>query len=245
MNGYEVTTAHNVTLRYSYASIGDRVLAYLLDTLIKTGYIIAVGVLIAVLISAKIATKDFLALWIILGFIAALPVIFYSLLFEYMTAGQTPGKRAMKIKVASLDTEQLSFGKCFIRWIFRIIDFGMCYGAIAVVATSVSDKKQRIGDLVAGTIVVSLKSEKTLGQTIYAYVEQGREAHYPQASQLSAREAEIIKEVLRQYEQEGKFDLVPITAARVREAIGAPVDMDDLRFLRTIIEDYYILAGKD
>jgi len=244
MDGYEITTAHNVTLRFGYASLGDRILASILDWLIKIGYIAALSFIIAMAAKWKLVPSGSTALWTLFIGLCSLPVIFYSLLFEYFTNGQTPGKRALKIKVASQNTEHLTFGKCLIRWLFRIVDFGICYGAIALVAVAVTAKKQRIGDLVAATVVVSLKAEKTLDQTIYAYVGPDREVRYRQADRLSAREVEIIKEVIRQYEQEGKYDLIPMTAARVRTAIGAGEEQDDLSFLRAVAEDYYTLAAR-
>lgn len=244
MAGYEITTAHNVTLRLGYASIGDRVLAYILDNLIKTGYIM-VCVFIGMLL-ARIGILSYRSalFWILFVFLCLVPFIFYSLFFEYFMGGQTPGKRVMKIKVTSHDSDELTFGKCLLRWLFRFVDFSIGSGAVALIAVAVSEKKQRVGDMVAGTIVVSLKTDKTLDQTIYAYVESDREARYPQAGRLSAREVEIIKEVLNQYDQGGKYDLIPMTATRVRAAINAGDEQDDMNFLKTVIEDYYILAAQ-
>ena len=292
MEGYEITTAHNVKLKFGYASLGDRVLAYLLDSLIKGGYILVIafigvmtsrlnifkdsGFIFALVAIALVlaplfyylrndfTTARFILLiipmvlllirfriismstpfWVIVGIIGISPIIGYSLFFEYFMAGQTPGKRVLKIKVTSADSSELTFGKCLVRWLFRLVDFGAFSGVIAMVVVAVTDKKQRVGDLVAGTIVVSMKSSKTLDETIYAYVDSERKARYPLAAQLTAREVEIVKEVLRLYDQENKYELVPMTAAKLRAAVGAGPELDDLSLLKAIVEDYYTLAAQ-
>ena len=244
MAEYEITTAHNVTLRLGYASIGDRILARVLDNIIKAGYIVACILAGMMLIRTHTVSYSSVSFWILLIVLCLLPFTFYSLFFEYFMGGQTPGKLVMKIKVASHDSDELTFGQCFLRWLFRSIDLNIGWGAIALITVAVSEKKQRVGDMLARTIVVSLKTEKTLDQTIYAHVESGKVARYPQAARLSAREIEIIKEVIRQYESEGKYDLIPITAERVRPAINAGFELDDLNLLRTVVDDYYIIAAQ-
>ena len=241
MAGFEITTAHNVTLRFGYASIGDRVLAYIIDNLIKVGYIL-MCVFIGSIFTKSVGSGNIPIIFF--ACLAIIPFLFYSLFFEYYMGGQTPGKRAIKIKVVSNDSDELTFGKCLIRWLFRFVDFNMGSGAVALISVAATQKKQRVGDMVAGTIVVSLKNEKTLDQTIYAHVESDKQARYPQAARLSPREIEIIKEVVKQYQQGGKYDLIPKTAERVRAAVNGGTDQDDLNLLKTVIDDYYILASQ-
>lgn len=242
MEGYQFTTAQNVTLNYAYASPGDRVVAYILDILILTGYFIAILFVVAGLDSLHLFNRDFMVLWIILGIIAALPALFYALLFEYFTQGQTPGKRALKIKVVSMNGERLSFGQCFIRWVFGLIDFGTCYGFTALLVISVTQRKQRIGDMLAGTLVISTNQFTPLTSTVYTETENTKQTRYLTVNRLTAREVEIIKEVLRHFDKEDKSNLVALTATRVRNAIGAGTEQDDLSFLRTVVEDYNISA---
>jgi uncharacterized RDD family membrane protein YckC len=244
MNGYEITTAQNVRLRYEYASLGHRMLAYIIDNIVKVGF--AGGMFLVGYVFLKVTDllgRPILAIVLAIIFIA-IPFIFYSLLFEYFMNGQSPGKRAMDIKVVSLDSEQLHFGQCLLRWIFRIVDFGFCYGVVALLAVAFSQKKQRVGDILAGTIVVNLKNEKTLDDTIFANVSADRTARYANAGRLSAREVEIIKEVIRQYDQEDKYDLLSVTADRVRVAIDAGNEQHDIAFLKAVVEDYYTLGAQ-
>ena len=90
MQTIRVRTTQNVFIEYPLASVGERIVAYLIDRIILIFYTIAI---VAVL--AKLEINLWYVWLIILGF----PWLFFSLLFEIFMNGQTPGKLAFKIKV--------------------------------------------------------------------------------------------------------------------------------------------------
>src|SRR3954468_20264191 len=101
MQTISVQTTQNVSIQHPIASLGDRILAYLLDRLILIVYIIAV---VAFFINISM---EVIWLWIVfLGF----PWLFYHLLFETFMNGQSPGKRVMSIQVVRLDGTQPTIG---------------------------------------------------------------------------------------------------------------------------------------
>src|ERR1019366_6403845 len=118
MSQINIVTAQNVTLKIELANIGDRFLAAIIDVLIKVGLITLFT--IGTLIIGRSTGSNFG-----LGLLVIIVMVFYSLVFEGLMKGQTPGKRAMKIRVSQLDGRQLSFGSILLRWLFRIIDFPM------------------------------------------------------------------------------------------------------------------------
>jgi uncharacterized RDD family membrane protein YckC len=76
------------------------------------------------------------------------------LVFELLYAGQSPGKRRVGIRVLSLDGRRPSFNQLVLRNILRLVDF-LPLGYLAGVASLfVSERAQRLGDVVAGTLVV-------------------------------------------------------------------------------------------
>src|ERR1035438_8686577 len=117
MNEINIVTAQNVTLRIELANIGDRFLAAIIDILIKIG-LTALFSLASTIAPVPGAAERY----VIVG-IMVIVWGFYSLIFETLMQGQTPGKRLMKIRVARLDGERVTFGAILIRWLFRIIDF--------------------------------------------------------------------------------------------------------------------------
>jgi uncharacterized RDD family membrane protein YckC len=68
-------------------------------------------------------------------------------------SGQTLGKRVMKLRVVAIDG-QLTLGKALIRTLLRIIDGLPFFYLLGFIVMLVSQRKQRIGDMAAGTIVV-------------------------------------------------------------------------------------------
>jgi uncharacterized RDD family membrane protein YckC len=101
--------------------------------------------------------------WAVILF--SLPILTYHLLFEIMMNGQSLGKKAMSIKVITIDGGQPSISQYLIRWIFRLADFPLwIFAAIiqnalpwwcspllfaGIGCVIITEKSQRIGDLVA------------------------------------------------------------------------------------------------
>jgi uncharacterized RDD family membrane protein YckC len=236
MNEINIVTAQNVTLRIELANIGDRFLAAILDILIKIG-LTTLFSFAATLGPSSSAAEGY----VIIG-IMVVVWGFYSLIFETLLQGQTPGKRLMKIRVARLDGERVTFGAILIRWLFRIIDFPLNWPAIGIFTIVSTEKHQRLGDLVAGTILVSTKNRTRIEDTFYTETKVGYTPAFPEASRLTTREAELIKEVFRLYHNKDRYDLVQLTAQKVRELLQVSPNMDDLAFLKIVLQDFN-LAG--
>ena len=158
MDNFQIETAQNVSIYQNVAGIGDRILAYLIDALIIFAYWILTLLLLALLDLDTTDPADIWAFFLILG----LPSFLYPLLFETFWDGRTPGKSAMKLKVVKLDGSKPGFGSYFVRWIMRIVDISLTSGGVAIVAILISDKGQRLGDLAAGTTVISQKKKTNL-----------------------------------------------------------------------------------
>ncbi|NHN64545.1 RDD family protein [Haloarcula sp. JP-Z28] len=70
------------------------------------------------------------------------------------TYGQTIGKMALDIVVVTEDGDPIDFGPAAIRSLLRIVDVLPAFYLIGFVAVLVTDRKQRLGDIVADTVVV-------------------------------------------------------------------------------------------
>lgn len=76
------------------------------------------------------------------------------LLFELRWRGQTPGKRILELRVVARDGAAASAGQIVLRNALRVVDFLPFAYALAVAAIFASKQEQRLGDLVAGTLLV-------------------------------------------------------------------------------------------
>ncbi|WP_338729360.1 RDD family protein [Haladaptatus sp. DJG-WS-42] len=84
------------------------------------------------------------------GFLAS---FFYGFLLEGVWDGQTIGKRLFGIKVVKENGEACNMGSALVRNLLEIID-GLFYYLVGFIVMAMSDKRQRIGDRLAGTVVV-------------------------------------------------------------------------------------------
>ena len=116
MDNIKIQTTQNVDIEYELASIGDRILATLLDYLFFFGYILLVFLFIA-LIGSDIEDN----LWLLV--VLFLPILLYDLLCEMFFQGKSFGKMIMKIKVVKLDGTQAGFGAYLLRWLLLRLVF--------------------------------------------------------------------------------------------------------------------------
>ena len=124
-----------------------RVLALILDTVL---FVVTLGILTSIV---GVISQTLSSLLTGLG-----TVLFFAY-FIYFEAeyGQTIGKMVMKIVVVTEDGAPLSYRESIIRTLLRIIDALPFFYLIGLIAILLTDRKQRLGDLVADTVVVEEK----------------------------------------------------------------------------------------
>lgn len=235
MQTIRVRTTQNVFIHYPLGSIGDRILAYLLDRVIMVLYCAAV---VVALISLSVE------LWWLYVILLGIPFVFYSLLFEIFMDGQTPGKRMIKIKVVRLDGTQATIGDYLLRWIFSIIDFQLS-GAIAVITIAVNGKGQRLGDLVAGTTVVKLVEQREItASDIFITPEETYQPSFEQVTRLSSRDIEVIQRALETASRQGNMQPVILVSERIRSLLGIQTDLAHMEFLYAVVKDFNHLTSR-
>jgi hypothetical protein len=183
---------------------------------------------------------------IIIGIIYSIAFIFYDLVAEVFFNGQSVGKYAMKIKVVSLNGTRPTIGQYLLRWAFRLLDFGITLGIGAVISVAVSEKKQRIGDLIAGTTLVKTKPRTELSELYFTAPDDTYEPLFPQVNSLSDKDITLVHDVISNFKSTGNSGLVYNLALRVKEhlAIETPKGMNDFELLQTIVKDYSYVTSR-
>lgn len=235
MGQIRVETTQNILLDFEPGSLGDRILGALIDWALLLVYATAV---LMILFSATASKGSWLFL------VPLLPLTCYNLFMEVWFNGQTLGKKIMHIQVISLDGRRPSLGQYLIRWLFRLVDFLLTENLCAVFTVALSGKRQRLGDMVAGTGVIKLKPATTLADTLYVPVKEGYVVRYPEAGQLSEADIQLIKEVLQYYRTAHHQMIVHQTAEKIAETLRIPLTGDPVTFLGTILEDYNYQAAQ-
>jgi len=154
-----IDTPEQIALELPLAGIGSRFIALALDTLLQTvGYVLIFLVLVFTFPSGGLG--EYLR-WIPARFLPAIFILLsfciywgYFAVFEVIWKGQTPGKRAAKIRVIKESGRPINAYEAIGRNLLRAIDWLPAMYAVGIVCMMLNNKNRRLGDFVAGTVVV-------------------------------------------------------------------------------------------
>jgi uncharacterized RDD family membrane protein YckC len=154
-----IETPERVPLHFALASIGNRFIACAIDHTIQIVALIVLFTIFAIIANfadfgSRLANapKWVIALLVILVFLL---MSGYFAMFEWLWHGQTPGKRWLKLRVIREDGRPISFFEAIVRNLLREFDImPFPFYSIGLISVFSTDRDQRVGDLVAGTVVV-------------------------------------------------------------------------------------------
>lgn len=154
-----IETPERVPLHFALASIGNRFLACALDHTIQI-LILAVIAISGLIIANVSSLENMIASapkWVYALMILLVFLIFssYFAFFEWLWSGQTPGKRWLKLRVIREDGRPITFWEACVRNLLRTLDMMPApFYSIGLICVFVNGRDQRVGDMVAGTVVV-------------------------------------------------------------------------------------------
>jgi uncharacterized RDD family membrane protein YckC len=192
-----IETPEQIALEFPLAGVGSRGLALCIDTLIQV--IAALLVFLIVVVTSPDLARTWVGAknWVTAIAIFLLFCLYwgYFAAFEILWNGQTPGKRQAKIRVLSAGGRPITVFEGIARNLMRAIDSLGLY-AVGALACAVDKKNRRLGDMVAGTVVVHEVEE----QSASYWYGQEKAASAPSVSQtvtaLSAQEFQLIETFL-------------------------------------------------
>jgi len=243
MQTIRITTSQNIDIDYEVAGLGERILARLIDIGIFI-VLFFVGLILGIIAGIYEHSE---AMIIIAYAVYIFTLAFYDLVCEVFANGQSLGKKVMKIKVISLNGAQATTGQYLLRWLFRIVDFALIEpGLIALVVAAVSEKTQRLGDIVAGTMLIRTAPRTKMDSIVFMPAYDGYQPVFPMAGQLSDSDIALIHEVISNYTKTNNPGVVYRMAQRVKEHLNItpPNGMNDMLFLQTIIKDYSHISAQ-
>lgn len=237
MSTIRVQTAQNVTLEYEVASVGERILAAIIDYLVLGAW-----ALLWVLLIAALGAKNN-TLYVLIAIVVGATYVFYDLLCELFFNGQSLGKKARDIKVMRLDGTKPTLGDYLLRWILRIVDISTMNGLVAVIVILVNGRGQRLGDLAAGTTVISTRQRQSGGPLAPTFTSPDYMVVFPQAAQLQDHDVATIRQLLHKGLEHENYMLLNEVATKVKDLTGIQTQLSDEAFLRTVLRDHAHLAA--
>ncbi|MDR2231644.1 MAG: RDD family protein [Tannerella sp.] len=231
-----IITGQYVQIDQTTANVGDRILARIVDYVIITVYYVILYFVFGVGTGAlNIGNDD---VWIVGIFIMSMPPMFYSLLCELFNKGQTPGKQLLGIRVVMKDGSRPKLSAYLLRWLFLMVDIYL-FQWIGIVSIVVTKNNQRLGDLVAGTLVIKEKDFRKINVTLdeFRHLSVSYIPVFPQAENLSLEQINLINDTLFRYTPERPMRIRDL-GIKVRDFLRINPPISDESLLQTLMRDY-------
>jgi uncharacterized RDD family membrane protein YckC len=238
----EIKTVQNVRIKYELATFWERFLATLIDWFVMMmGYLVFYFFL-----SFWSLRYDEEQMGIAIG--VSLIFFFYTPVSEYFFRGSSLGKRTLGLRILRLDGQPCEISDYIIRWAFRSVDIFGSVGSIVALTVGFSGTRQRIGDLLANTVVVKSHLKESSIQNLLAIRSLATYTpRFAEAANLLESDAILIKEVLDRNRnspgpgsKRAKVELSLCIAEKI--LVPKTTAEDDPEFLITVLRDYVALT---
>ena len=234
MANLEINTSQNVNLDYKIVSVGERILAFFFFFFLFFVYFYIIELITDAM---HMAFSD---QWTVFGLqqLLFLPVMFYSLYMHILFDGRTVGKMAMKTKVVKVDGSPAYWSDYLILWMLRLVDLWIFLGSIGLLSIIFSDKRQRVGDHAAGTVVISTKNKVNISHTILEEIEDNYHPKFLNVTDLTDKDVRLIKETYIIALKSNDFNTLKLLRNKVESVLGTSSDLYDKQYIDTVLKDY-------
>lgn len=240
MKTIEFTTGQHVKIEYELASTGIRVVASIIDLFTLFVYSFIVNLMLKV----SFTDQESPLTWFLIDF----PFFMYSPIVEYLSKGQSLGKYCVGIRVVKVTGENAGFREYFTRWIFRVVDMWFGAGFLAILFSSTSEKRQRLGDVMANTVVISKRSTQlySLRNILAIRNQSNHEPTYHNVLRFTDEDVMLIKNTIQRVEKYPNAETKKFTielAHTTARLIGLEETPEKkMEFLCTVLLDYVVLT---
>ena len=244
----DVITTQHVTIQYETAGFLWRALAWSMDML----FFLAIVFCLFLLFPDYIMLFSFytFSFWgiLMIFFLYYSIFLFLQLAVEKFTDGQSIGKKIIGIKIICLDGNSMDLSKFLTRCIYNYIDIYFSFFSIGTILILMSEKNQRLGDMITNTTVVRLKPDRIVTLTDLQNLPDKEDyiPKYPQVVQYSDSDMLALKNVLlrcQQYQNSTYNELLNNTVMKLKLQMGLQdLKTDNITFLKEIISEYVILT---
>jgi uncharacterized RDD family membrane protein YckC len=221
-----IDTPEQTALEFPLAGVGSRFVAMLADTAIQTVIGFVLFFAITVSIPALNRLGSIAPQWAIAIMIVGFFTIYYGYfaIFEALWNGQTPGKRYAQLRVMKDDGRPISPYDAIARNLLRIVDQLPIFYGVAIISVFFSKQNKRLGDFVAGTVVVH---EKTV-EAARPFQETRIDAHEAayDVNKITAEELRLIETFLQRrdtFEPALRGSMAAQITSRISAKLGVEV----------------------
>ena len=240
-----IDTPEQVHLEFGLANLGSRFMAIFADSLIQFVAAMVLLIIDQTVMSGAMFSIGQYRMWIR----AVLTIVYFCLIWGYYAAfealwkGQTPGKRWAGIRVIKETGRPIDAFEAIARNVLRVVDFFPFFYGVGIVTMLLNSKNRRLGDFVAGTLVVHDKS--STDSDLFFNTSPGKaDMVLYQATRLSVQEVELIETFLAR-RLDIPAEVRKQNAVRIAEMIGAKLGIapnarpaDHENFLELVVQEF-------
>ncbi|NJB87788.1 putative RDD family membrane protein YckC [Lewinella marina] len=243
MPSVTIHTPQNVEIDYETARLGSRIGAWFIDAIVLLlSYLCCLYAVeqLGAGLNDDVALRLGPVFWVVLYFFTA----------EWLWRGHTVGKRLLNLRVIRLDGEDPTPADFLLRAVFLLPDVLFTAGTLAVLFITTGQRGQRLGDLVARTVVI--QTDPPAGVTLVDLLKiRHRDHHpvrYPAVQRLSEADMLTVQQCLlryRRYPNRAHREALALARARLLEVLAldaAAVEPEAEAFLETLLLDYIVLT---
>jgi uncharacterized RDD family membrane protein YckC len=254
-----ITTPFNIDLEFKAAPFHRRMFAWFIDFVVLCAYNYVVCKFLIDPFDFSENTQFVLFL-----LFAAIPSYIYPLLMEQFLNGQSFGKRAIGLKVISMDGNEPTLGQYLLRWMLGLgnlvlfmlpyivlyapymVIFAMIFYLPDVLAIAVTSKGTRLGDMAAHTVLIDSRRLTQLEDTIYLEIEDAQyQVVFPEVMKLTDRDINGIRNLLDVKKQnKDTYIYMAKIAERIKEVLNLQTSLDPESLMRQLLKDYNHLTRK-
>lgn len=266
-----VPTNFNIDVEFEIPEFYRRLVALLIDILIEYFYLrIAGEIYSSIERNSRSGMDTDYNMWSV-GLLLLLPVVLYHVVLEITMNGQSIGKKIMGIRVVNEIGGRPSISQFLIRWLLRISDlwiaiiilmiafdpnFGRDIETVVVVLFAVaflvtdivlvvsSKKGQRIGDILAKTILIRINPKGNIEETVFQEVSESYVPSFPQIMQLSDKDINAIKSILETARKKGDYNMAEAASYKIKSHLKIESSLSPFDFLDILLKDYNYLSVK-
>jgi len=243
MQQVAIHTPQNVEIGFALADVGKRIQAKIIDYFIIGLLFYIFDYLFSSFAAPYLNAYDY---WSQIALINLffLPIYTYSLWFEILLHGQTPGKFFSKIQVLRLDGLPYSWENALVRWMFTLVDLSF-FGIIGLISISSTKNAQRIGDIAASTVVVTKSKNNGIEQTIFLKLKEDYKPIYQQVTRLSDNDMRIIKGAFESALRNDNLETLKKLRKKIEDVIQfQDPNSSDRTFIQSVMKDFNYFTNK-
>ncbi len=267
----KVPTNFNIDVEFEIPEFYRRLISLLIDVVIEYFYLRIAMEIFKSIAQNSYGSADSGYDLSAVGLLLFLPILLYHVVLEITLNGQSIGKKVTGIRVIHENGGRPSISQFLIRWLLRVSDvwiamlliilatdpsFGrnaettfIILAALGFLVTDIvlvtsSKKGQRIGDILAKTILIRINTKSNIEETVFQEVADSYVPSFPQIMQLSDKDINAIKSILETARKKTDFNMAESASSKIKAHLKIESNMSPFDFLETLLKDYNYLSVK-